>query len=70
MATLCEDMLDHSSDFIRTYTWDKRLETILKESTFGKGEPTIITPKQYKARFRNAMERYFLLVGLYLQLWH
>ncbi|KAF8320522.1 uncharacterized protein EI90DRAFT_3080477 [Cantharellus anzutake] len=53
-------------DFIRTYTWDKKLETWVKESAFlggaAKGEPTIITPKQYKARFRSAMERYFPLV--------
>ena len=27
-----------------------------------RGEPTIVTPKQYKARFRSAMERYFPLV--------
>ena len=25
-------------------------------------EPTIVTPKQYKQRFRSAMERYFPLV--------
>ena len=52
-------------DYIRTYTWDKKLESWVKESAFlgsGKGEPTIITPKQYKARFRSAMERYFPLV--------
>jgi 1-phosphatidylinositol-3-phosphate 5-kinase len=55
------------SDFIRTYTWDKKLESWVKESAFlgggGKGEPTIVTPKQYKARFRSAMERYFPLVS-------
>ena len=38
----------------------------MKESTFlaggGKGEPTIITPKQYRQRFLSAMERYFPLV--------
>lgn len=54
------------TDYIRTYTWDKKLETWVKESAFlngpGKGEPTIVTPKQYKARFRSAMERYFPLV--------
>lgn len=39
----------------------------MKESAFltgaGKGEPTIITPKQYRQRFLSAMERYFPLVG-------
>ncbi|KAG9038840.1 1-phosphatidylinositol-3-phosphate 5-kinase [Tulasnella sp. JGI-2019a] len=53
-------------DYIRTYTWDKKLESWVKETTFlgggGRGEPTIVTPKQYKTRFRNAMERYFFLV--------
>jgi len=54
-------------DYIRTYTWDKKLESWVKDSSFlgggaSKGEPTIVTPKQYKARFRSAMERYFPLV--------
>jgi len=53
-------------DYIRTYTWDKRLESWVKESAFLGGgpqrEPTIVTPKQYKARFRAAMERYLPLV--------
>lgn len=53
-------------DYIRTYTWDKKLESWVKDSTFlgggGKGEPTIVTPKQYKQRFLSAMERYFPLV--------
>ncbi|KAJ7070594.1 hypothetical protein C8F01DRAFT_1106988, partial [Mycena amicta] len=53
-------------DYIRTYTWDKKLESWVKESTFlggsARGEPTIITPKQYRQRFLGAMERYFPLV--------
>jgi 1-phosphatidylinositol-3-phosphate 5-kinase len=28
----------------------------------GGKEPTIVTPRQYKNRFREAMERYFLMV--------
>jgi 1-phosphatidylinositol-3-phosphate 5-kinase len=44
---------------------DKRFESWVKDSTFlggtGKGEPTIVTPKSYKARFRAAMESYLLL---------
>lgn len=53
-------------DCIRTFTWDKKLESWVKEkglvgsSGVGK-EPTVITPKQYKNRFREAMERYILL---------
>jgi 1-phosphatidylinositol-3-phosphate 5-kinase len=53
-------------DYIRTYTWDKKLESWVKESAFlggvGRGEPTIVTPKQYRQRFCSAMERYFPLV--------
>ncbi|KAH7886184.1 hypothetical protein F5I97DRAFT_2026417 [Phlebopus sp. FC_14] len=53
-------------DYIRAYTWDKKLESWVKESTFlgggGKGEPTIVMPKQYRQRFISAMERYFPLV--------
>ncbi|GLB35735.1 putative protein present in Fab1, YOTB, Vac1, and EEA1 [Lyophyllum shimeji] len=52
-------------DYIRTYTWDKKLESWVKESAFlggGKGEPTIVTPKQYRQRFISAMERYFPLI--------
>lgn len=54
------------ADYIRTYTWDKKLESWVKDSAFltgaGKGEPTIVTPKQYRQRFLSAMERYFPLV--------
>jgi len=53
-------------DYIRTYTWDKKLESWVKESAFlggaGKGEPTIVTPRQYRQRFISAMERYFPLI--------
>jgi 1-phosphatidylinositol-3-phosphate 5-kinase len=54
-------------DYVRTYTWDKKLESWVKESALlggaGKGEPTIVTPKQYRQRFLAAMERYFPLVS-------
>ena len=54
-------------DYIRTYTWDKKLESWVKESTFlggaGKGEPTIVTPRQYRQRFLASMERYFPLAS-------
>ncbi|KAJ6623112.1 hypothetical protein B0H10DRAFT_1873551 [Mycena sp. CBHHK59/15] len=53
-------------DYIRTYTWDKKLESWVKESAFlggsARGEPTIVTPKQYRQRFLGAMERYFPLI--------
>jgi 1-phosphatidylinositol-3-phosphate 5-kinase len=51
-------------DYVRQYTWDKHLETWVKSagimSSKGKG-PTVISPKLYKGRFREAMDRYFLL---------
>ena len=53
------------ADFIRTFTWDKKLESWVKETGLlggGGKEPTIVTPKQYKNRFREAMEKYFLMV--------
>ena len=45
-------------DCIRTYTWDKKLETWIKDR--GKNRPTVTSPKEYKTRFREAMNRYVL----------
>jgi 1-phosphatidylinositol-3-phosphate 5-kinase len=49
-------------DFIRTYTWDKKLESWVKERGLvgggGGAKPTVVTPKMYKTRFREAMDRY------------
>ena len=45
-------------DCIRTYTWDKKLESWMKDR--GKNRPTVTSPKEYKNRFREAMERYVL----------
>ncbi|TKW20835.1 hypothetical protein SEVIR_4G115500v4 [Setaria viridis] len=51
-------------DYLRQYTWDKQLETWVKASAFLGGSkdglPTIISPDQYKKRFRKAMSKYFL----------
>ncbi|GMH17561.1 hypothetical protein Nepgr_019402 [Nepenthes gracilis] len=53
-------------DFMRQYTWDKHLETWVKASGILGGpknvSPTVISPKQYKVRFRKAMTTYFLMV--------
>ena len=53
-------------DFMRQYTWDKHLETWVKASGILGGPknaaPTVISPKQYKKRFRKAMKGYFLMV--------
>ncbi|KAF2103061.1 hypothetical protein NA57DRAFT_28803, partial [Rhizodiscina lignyota] len=52
-------------DCIRTYTWDKKLETWIKDR--GKNKPTITSPKDYKNRFRIAMSKYILLAP---NCWH
>ncbi|KAF7998678.1 hypothetical protein HF325_006920 [Metschnikowia pulcherrima] len=44
-------------DWLRTFTWDKKILLGKK----GK-DPTIVTPKQYRTRFREAMDRYILEV--------
>ncbi|KAL6846595.1 hypothetical protein ACP4OV_024043 [Aristida adscensionis] len=53
-------------DYLRQYTWDKQLETWVKTSGILGGpkneSPTVISPIQYKKRFRKAMSRYFLAV--------
>ena len=51
-------------DCIRTYTWDKKLETWIKDR--GKNKPTVTSPKEYKARFREAMGRYVLQAPKYV----
>ncbi|KAL1900150.1 Mitochondrial distribution and morphology protein 12 [Sporothrix stenoceras] len=50
-------------DCIRTYTWDKKLESWIKDRGFaggGRNRPTVTSPKEYKSRFREAMDRYIL----------
>ncbi|XP_055858683.1 putative 1-phosphatidylinositol 3-phosphate 5-kinase [Episyrphus balteatus] len=50
-------------DYIRTYTFDKRVETLLKTLGSGMGkQPTIIPPECYMKRFTDAMDRYFYTV--------
>ncbi|KAK6122337.1 hypothetical protein DH2020_043957 [Rehmannia glutinosa] len=53
-------------DYMRQYTWDKHLETWVKASGILGGPknatPTIVSPIQYKKRFRKAMTTYFLTV--------
>ncbi|KAI7898306.1 uncharacterized protein BX663DRAFT_525376 [Cokeromyces recurvatus] len=52
-------------DFIRTFTWDKKLESWVKESGMlggGKKDPTIVSPKMYRKRFRSAIDLYFCMI--------
>lgn len=47
-------------DYIRTFTWDKRIEMYVKRTGIlgGHGNlPTVISPKMYKTRFSEAMDR-------------
>lgn len=47
-------------DYIRTFTWDKKVESWVKDfGGGGRGEPTIVTPLQYRKRFRTAMDRVY-----------
>lgn len=46
-------------DYIRTYTWDKKVESWIKDR--GKHKPTIRSPKEYRNRFRASIARYFPL---------
>jgi len=51
-------------DYIRTFTWDKKLEMFVKQSGIlgGQGNmPTVVSPDAYKERFQTAMEKYFWL---------
>lgn len=51
------------SDYIRTYTFDKKIESLVKTNLMGKQAlPTIVSPKLYRQRFIEAMNRYFLAV--------
>jgi 1-phosphatidylinositol-3-phosphate 5-kinase len=47
-------------DYLRTYTWDKKLESWIKRG--GKALPTVISPKEYKKRFRQSMDEFFVVV--------
>ena len=56
-----DELCTNSSDYVRTFTLDKRLEMYLKK-TAGKGLPTILSPELYRKRFYDAMDRYFTVV--------
>ena len=60
------DNLDHSLirvgiiDYVRRYTWDKKLEHFVKTIINGFNSPTIINPNDYKERFISAIKSYFI----------
>ncbi|CAH9085847.1 unnamed protein product [Cuscuta epithymum] len=51
-------------DYLRQYTWDKQLENLVKSSlVVPKNQlPTVISPKEYKKRFRKFIDTHFLSV--------
>jgi 1-phosphatidylinositol-3-phosphate 5-kinase len=49
-------------DYIRTYTWDKKIETIVKSMGTGVLTPTVISPEHYRTRFLRQMDQYFPVV--------
>ncbi|XP_021760479.1 putative 1-phosphatidylinositol-3-phosphate 5-kinase FAB1D [Chenopodium quinoa] len=51
-------------DYLRQYTWDKQFETWVKSSLVvpKNSSPTIISPQEYKKRFRKFMDTHFLTV--------
>ena len=46
-------------DYIRKYTWDKKLEHISKKVLNGT-DPTIIEPKEYRKRFLEHIQKYII----------
>jgi 1-phosphatidylinositol-3-phosphate 5-kinase len=49
-------------DYLRVFTWDKKVETYIK-TIGGQGKmPTIVSPEVYRTRFKNAIDRYFFEV--------
>ncbi|KAJ1286455.1 hypothetical protein BS78_03G353100 [Paspalum vaginatum] len=51
-------------DYLRQYTWDKQLESWVKTSLVVPKNlsPTVISPRDYKMRFRAFMSQYFLSI--------
>ncbi|GIY14388.1 1-phosphatidylinositol 3-phosphate 5-kinase [Caerostris extrusa] len=52
-------------DYIRTFTWDKKVEMLIKSSGIlgGHGKmPTVVSPELYRMRFCEAMDSYFLWI--------
>jgi hypothetical protein len=53
----------YAVDYIRVYDWSKIIEHGVKSVGLiaGQHTPTIVSPNQYKMRFRLAMDRYFMV---------
>ncbi|KAH8371675.1 hypothetical protein KR093_008430 [Drosophila rubida] len=66
MADKLMTFLTSFADYIRTYTLEKKLESLIKQSGLlggGMGKkPTVLAPQPYRQRFVDAMDRYFYTV--------
>ncbi|RWS28345.1 FYVE finger-containing phosphoinositide kinase: fyv1-like protein [Leptotrombidium deliense] len=49
-------------DYVRNFTWEKKLEMMVKSVGSHGKSPTIVSPDVYKERFREKMDQYFLEV--------
>ena len=49
-------------DFIRTYTWDKQLESVVKKIGALGDNPTIIQPELYRKRLLNFINSMFMIM--------
>lgn len=50
-------------DYLRQYTWDKQIESLVKTSLIPKNQlPTVISPANYKKRFRKFISDHFLTI--------
>ncbi|KAM4626802.1 1-phosphatidylinositol 3-phosphate 5-kinase [Discoglossus pictus] len=61
----CDELVVGIIDYIRTFTWDKKLEMVVKSTGIlgGQGKmPTVVSPELYRTRFCEAMDKYFLMV--------
>ena len=47
-------------DYLRKYTWDKKIEEYSKKIANGFVRPTIINPDSYRKRFINEMQKHFI----------
>ncbi|VDP04144.1 unnamed protein product [Soboliphyme baturini] len=46
-------------DYLRTYTWDKKIESWVKSVSVSGQPPTVISPELYRQRFVESMDVYF-----------
>lgn len=56
------DLVAGIIDYMRPYSVDKQIESVVKKGLAGGEDPTIIAPNPYKNRFRMALEKYFCVL--------